>query len=439
MRQVTLVTLCSLVSLATCQFPASSNKSSSILNPNTIMQSLTNLSQIDLTDPAALAGLAQINTSSLLPAELTNLVNSLVNETVQAVGGLQSMIDGAFASAQPAFTIDELLQDCDNDFSSEYRCPKLINSKPNMVNISFVLNGFGSINDKEETLETFGTLIMTWEVNNCRIDNLKIAPLPARIPIFNGSKIWKPPILLANSVDDPQLKSNFISDTFEAVFLPEGSSLGSISLTPLLPPFLSKVRFIWTRRGKFTTSCRLDLLNFPNDIQECGLVFELKEITKFVEFNSKPGESKIYLPPSMSSNNELILRNAAVNITTYDSELMKSILELGGGQTYEVSQAYFLFKLERLPMYYLLSLIIPCLVLAVVELGIFCFTNTTAERSAFSITLMLTFSFIQGDFISTMPRTPSSFYMRDFLFAVYVLTGACKLLFFSSLCVTCCL
>lgn len=128
-----------------------------------------------------------------------------------------------------------------------------------------------------------------------------------------------------------------------------------------------------------------------------------------------------FIPPDLGSNSnwEFIDYDSFKSKRGYKSDQLLGRLN--------VSRAVFSMKLKRQPEFYLYNLLGPCWILMGLVLASFLLDNESCDRIGMLATLLLTFFFVQSDFINNMPSTPVRILMADYLFALVVFTGICTM------------
>ena len=172
---------------------------------------------------------------------------------------------------------------------------------------------------------------------------------------------------------------------------------------------LAEGQVAWSIAGQFSTRCSVDMRHFPFDSQECEIeIGPISQPTMYINMiavvdNSFDGS--IY---SESEEFELISNSAEtmLNGNISDPKL-------------QFSSAVFKIKLSRRSDYYVLNIILPCSLLAILSLVTFCLPVNSGERVSLQITVLLSQSVYQLILTNYVPVTSinipilSEYYIRQ--------------------------
>lgn len=77
----------------------------------------------------------------------------------------------------------------------------------------------------------------------------------------------------------------------------------------------------------------------------------------------------------------------------------------------------FTFKLKRRPEYFLSAAVFPIMCLVSVQLAAFLLPPELPDRTAFAMAVLLAFSVLQSQILTSIPKTPEHLYVNDYMLA----------------------
>ena len=230
------------------------------------------------------------------------------------------------------------------------------------MNVTIDLN-LASLNSFDELggyLEISGYLDVWWTATSVASSTADISVL------LTSPKIWKPPLLLMNSVKG----TAEIGDT-----------------TSTIRCNLMSWECVWKPWIVLRAACTPDVRYYPFDRQECAFKIAAWDHT----------QDELKLGSSRSDwNLDLFEENAEWTIVGTSSQNYNQ---------HNTSFVEFQIKLRRIPMYYVINLIAPITLLALVNIAVFIMPVESGERVGFSMTCFLSFVFL---LTSIMVFIPSS-------------------------------
>ena len=154
----------------------------------------------------------------------------------------------------------------------------------------------------------------------------------------------------------------------------------------------------WSIVGTFEIHCDLNLLLFPADVQNCSFQIQTKEFLFVQKFKSclisyQPEQMKF---TTENSNWQLV--NMDCNIRP--GYAMHSMLSMS-------------FKMARIPRFYMVHLVGPCILLIFLELCSFALPIDSPERTAYTMTIYLAFIFLESMLFTILPQTPKLVLLSD--------------------------
>ncbi|CAF1335472.1 unnamed protein product [Adineta steineri] len=242
-------------------------------------------------------------------------------------------------------------------------------SKPVPVKLGLTLTQIFDMIEKNQILITNVWLDQEWsdeflKWNPDDFNGIYRLNLPSKL-------IWLPDIVLYNNADE---FSN--SNTMQANAMI--SHTGSV---------------FWPIPTRLKSTCQVDVTYFPYDEQECKLKFGSWTYNGFqvsIEQRTVAIDLKNYV-----RNGEWDLLNTSyqVNIVHYPCcpEPFPDIT--------------FYVRIRRRIIYYLYSVIFPCVMLSILTLLVFCLPPESGEKIALGITVLLAFSVFMLSIAESMPET----------------------------------
>ena len=231
------------------------------------------------------------------------------------------------------------------------------------VTIDIYLASINSFDELGGYLEISGYFDVGWTDNST-------GPAGSDVTVLMSSaSIWKPSLLLVNSVKG----TSEVGDT-----------------TSKIRCNLMNWDCTWKPWIVLRGGCSPDTRFYPFDSQECSFKIAAWGHTK----------------------NELKLRStqSAWNLELYEDNAEWSIVETSS-QNYDkhnVSFVEFQIKLKRIPTYYVINLIAPVTLLALVNVCVFILPAESGERVGFSITCFLSFVVLLNIIMGFIPSSSAS-------------------------------
>ncbi|KAI9515267.1 hypothetical protein NQZ68_027009 [Dissostichus eleginoides] len=245
-----------------------------------------------------------------------------------------------------------------NDLLATMR-PVKVWTTPSLVQLDMLLYGILEVDEKSQTVTThiwvetrWTTEYLTWNPNDfCGINMLTVP----------RSTLWLPDVeILEDTSDTSSIHRSSVVNLY-----PNGSVAG-------------------TARERLTSTCRLNLIMFPFDTQECNITFS-----------------------SMTSDGNAI-QLGSVNTDkalTYISEQLMVII-------------------SRKPMLYVINLIIPLLYFLILDLASFFISEARGEKLGFKVTLLLSISVMLLILKDILPSTENKLpWIASYCLAIFTFVG----------------
>ncbi|CAF3382150.1 unnamed protein product [Rotaria sp. Silwood1] len=273
------------------------------------------------------------------------------------------------------------LLDCDNrtpnNCSDEQRLlyflmnvrPVRNASLPVPVKLGLTLTQIFDMIEKNQILITNVWLDQEWfdeflQWNPDDFNGIRRLNLPSKL-------IWLPDIVLYNNADEFS-NSNIMQ--VNAMLIHNGS-------------------VFWPIPTRFKSTCQIDVTYFPYDEQECKLKFGSWTYNGYqvsIEERNYAIELSSYVP---NGEWDLLDTSYQVNIVRYPCcpEPFPDIT--------------FYVRIRRRILYYLYSVVFPCVMLSILTLLVFCLPPESGEKIALGITVLLAFSVFMLAIAENMPET----------------------------------
>lgn len=225
-----------------------------------------------------------------------------------------------------------------------------------VVRVGMVLSSFVGLNMKNEEMRTVVSMNLEWTDYRLswvpkNYDGIEVLRIPS-------AKVWLPDIILINNND--------------GVF--------DVALHVHVQVY-SSGRVTWTPPALYCSSCGVKVTYFPFDWQNCTMQFrsytyDSTEIDMQYTLDSRGNEIReIQLDESYSEGGEWIIRHKPSRKNMNDDH-------------YEEMTFYLI--IERKPLYYVLNIILPCILITIIAIFNFYLPPDAGEKMGLSINVLLT-------------------------------------------------
>ncbi|KAL3868227.1 hypothetical protein ACJMK2_041058 [Sinanodonta woodiana] len=240
--------------------------------------------------------------------------------------------------------------------------PTYEQTTPTNVIIDLYLTSIIDFDSQKETLTTSGYLAIRWndyylQWTPTTYGNLTSIFIPQ-------DDLWKPDISLLNGVSE--LKGLGSSSIFVYVL-----SDGTVS---------------WYPPGIFESTCGIDISYFPFDIQTCTLILTAWSYTK-KEVRVMEGKEGIILDEYEENSEWSIVDTSVDNLEEYTD-----------------ATVIFSIKLKRKPLFVILNIIVPVILLSLLNVCIFILPAESGEKASFSVTVFLALAVFLTMVTATLPQ-----------------------------------
>ncbi|XP_064474752.1 neuronal acetylcholine receptor subunit alpha-10-like isoform X2 [Ornithodoros turicata] len=244
-------------------------------------------------------------------------------------------------------------------------------SDPVIIRLGITLTQIFDLDEKNQVLTTNVWLDQEWSDEYLVWDPVEFGNLTKlRIPC---DKIWLPDIVLYNNADD-YTRGYYQS---RAMLDPTGN-------------------VFWPPPTKFRSTCPVDVTYFPFDDQSCvmklgswiydGLQVDVQNRTKAVDLTN-------YVP---NGEWELLEARLVRNVVFYPCcpEPFPDVTVT--------------LVIRRKTLYYMYNVVMPCMMMSVLTLLVFCLPPDSGEKIALGVTVLLAFSVFMLAIAEKMPETSES-------------------------------
>ncbi|TSN12274.1 Acetylcholine receptor subunit beta [Bagarius yarrelli] len=219
------------------------------------------------------------------------------------------------------------------------------------------LTSFGSLDMKNEEMTT--TVLMNLEWNDHRLswnpknhDGIEVLRIPS-------GKVWLPDIVLINNNDG----------VFE------------VALRVHVQVY-SNGRVTWSPPAIFRTSCGVKVTYFPFDWQNCTMIF------KSFTYDSSEVDLQYALDEKNNEIREIIYDTIFSESAEWHIRHKPSRKNEKKEDLYEDITFYLI--IERKPMYYVVNIILPCILITIIAIFNFYLPPDAGEKMGLSINVLLT-------------------------------------------------
>nr|NP_001232929.1 nicotinic acetylcholine receptor alpha6 precursor [Ciona intestinalis]BAJ65321.1 nicotinic acetylcholine receptor subunit [Ciona intestinalis] len=255
-----------------------------------------------------------------------------------------------------------------------------------VVNIKFTLQQIVDVDERNQIITTNAWLDLKWKDYRWRWNKTEYGNITKiRIPYIH---MWTPDILLYNSADknfDPTTHSPIVIDH-------DGNCL-------YVPP------------GIFKSTCKIDVSNFPFDEQQCTL--------KFGVWSYNGNQVDLQLQPG-----------GGIDATEYIESGEWHLMDLKAKRNthkYKCCPEYyvdvtFTVTLRRRTMFFIINLVVPCILNSILTLLTFVLPAGAAEKVTLAITVLLAQIVFMLLIMETMPPTSDAIPLISKYFACSLVT-----------------
>ncbi|XP_048186590.1 neuronal acetylcholine receptor subunit alpha-6 isoform X1 [Perognathus longimembris pacificus] len=241
-------------------------------------------------------------------------------------------------------------------------------SDPVTVHFEVAITQLANVDEVNQIMETNLWLRHIWNDYRLRWDPMEYDDIETlRVP---ADKIWKPDIVLYN---------NAVGD-----FQVEGRTKALLKYNGMIT---------WTPPAVFKSSCPMDITFFPFDHQNCSL--------KFGSWTYDKAEIDLLIIGSKVDMNDFWENSEweIVDASGYKHDIKYNCCE----EIY--TDITYSFYIRRLPMFYTVNLIIPCLFISFLTVLVFYLPSDCGEKVTLCISVLLSLTVFLLVITETIPST----------------------------------
>ncbi|XP_052280916.1 acetylcholine receptor subunit beta-like 1 [Dreissena polymorpha] len=233
------------------------------------------------------------------------------------------------------------------------------------ITVDLHLLAINEVSESAETLKTTAFLNLFWNDAFLKWDK---DTTDITVAFWPQEDVWKPDIALKNSNVD-----------YKDLGAP------SLNVQNTAEGFVT-----WMPFHVFESTCTIDITNFPFDYQTCYLKFQAWSYRK---------SEVIMLGGSNGIEMSEYEPNSGWEVTATGWEIQEDS---------DDSAISFKLQLKRKPLYFMLSVILPIITLAILNLCVFLLPCTSGEKASYAITVFLSFAVFLTIVSSQLPKNSES-------------------------------
>ena len=247
--------------------------------------------------------------------------------------------------------------------TTNYHPSVLPSDKAIDVNFDLRLTKIVKLDIKEQQLQINARVLMRWVDVNLQWNSSQYGAIDRLV--VPADTFWTPDILLYNTANEESVSA---LDVYKASLLVD-----------------ERGRVTWVSPVTLKSSCDINVKWFPFDSQNCSLLFGSISMTKQrlqLKFYNKPKSIEAFQDKFHYSSGVWKVKALTPHLRDEVYSCCKnpfSIIE-------------FNLSLKRLPLYYVLYLVLPCLCLSLLSPFVFFVPPESGERIGFGITIVLAMS-----------------------------------------------
>ncbi|XP_075537182.1 neuronal acetylcholine receptor subunit alpha-10-like [Dermacentor variabilis] len=261
-------------------------------------------------------------------------------------------------------------------------------SEPVIIRLGITLTQIFDLDEKNQVLTTIVWLDQEWFDEYLVWDPLEFGNFSnLRLPC---QKIWLPDIVLYNNADD------YTRGYFQtrAMIDPQG-------------------RVFWPPPTKFRSTCPVDVTYFPFDDQMCTMKFG-SWIYDGLQVDIQNRTSEVDLVNYMPNGEWELL----------EARMVRNVVYYPCCPDQPFPDITVVLVIRRKTLYYMYNVVMPCIMMSVLTLLVFCLPPDSGEKIALGVTVLLAFSVFMLAIAEKMPETSESIPLLGiYLTAVMAITS----------------
>ena len=124
----------------------------------------------------------------------------------------------------------------------------------------------------------------------------------------------------------------------------------------------------WMPPGIFRTKCKIDIKLFPFDWQNCSLIFQPYYYDK----------DEVIL--DISNPTTIIDFNYYQRNGEWDLIFCPAVTQVARSSTEDFSQVEFILIFKRKPLFYIITYVVPCVLITMLSIGTFVIPSASAQK-----------------------------------------------------------
>ncbi|XP_060074963.1 neuronal acetylcholine receptor subunit beta-3-like [Ylistrum balloti] len=250
------------------------------------------------------------------------------------------------------------------------------------VVVDFVISSLNEFDEKSQKLAVTGWIYTSW---------------------IDETLFWDP---------DDYGNISYVKVDRNSIWLPNIALKNTIGKLTLLPDLggSALVHFdgtvIWIPGDSFVVSCEVDITFYPFDTQDCHFTFEMWDDT-ISEVALLSLEDSMDLS-ELQDNAEWTVIKAEIEDTGLHSKNLTAFVD------------HFM-RLQRRPKFIVLTILVPIILLAILNICVFLIPLSSGERNSFCVTVYLSYAVFLGLITAELPHNSKNVsYLTMYLLALLV-------------------
>ncbi len=148
----------------------------------------------------------------------------------------------------------------------------------------------------------------------------------------------------------------------------------------------------WYAPVILVSSCKVKELYFPFDIQHCDMGFG--------SWSHDSSQLTLVYPNDSDANQKVFTSNGVWNLNEVEVRLVKLKLECC---EYPFMKIIYGLTLHRIPVFYIMNIVVPCILLSFLMLMVFCIPPESGEKISLGMSNLLAIILFQQLIAESMP------------------------------------
>ena len=246
--------------------------------------------------------------------------------------------------------------------------PKSDLSTPIVVTVEAFLLNILYVKETEDSITTYMFFNFQWTDkqlawNKSEFSNAECIWLPYK-------NVWLPDLVVINTINNSNR-------------LPTQQDFLTVYHTGLVS---------WWPGGQLQTNCHIDVSNYPFDSQTCNI--------ELLSWDSDSSVQELRFPVNTTESTKMYTENSNWKLLGVESRIaiIPQVKQITSGFVFQI-------RMERRATYYILNLILPVIVLAVISLASFMIPPSSGEKMSLCVSTFLTFAIYITIIGGQLPRS----------------------------------